>query len=83
MNIYDLFAEIAPPRALQIKPEHYAEGVLTLAASLEPNLNDKGPGFAGSIASLLMLSAWGTIALRLFPGVNECAVMNASGAIIT
>ncbi len=65
MNVDDLFAEIAPARVLQIKPVHYAEGVLTLAAPLEPNLNDKGTGFAGSMASLLMLSAWGVITLRL------------------
>jgi thioesterase domain-containing protein len=74
-TLENLFREIVPAQALQIKPAHYADGQLTLTAPLAPNRNDKGTGFAGSIASMLMLAGWGTITLRLQEAGVDADVM--------
>ncbi|MCK4565641.1 MAG: YiiD C-terminal domain-containing protein, partial [Verrucomicrobia bacterium] len=43
----------------------YSNGCLELTAPLQPNINDKGTAFAGSISSLLVLAGWGVVTLRL------------------
>jgi thioesterase domain-containing protein len=60
-----LFQDIAPARAMQISVSSYSNEGLELAAPLQPNINDKGTAFAGSISSLLVLAGWGVITLRL------------------
>ncbi len=51
--------------AMQIDEIEYSGGLLRLGAPLEPNLNDKGTGFAGSIASIATLSGWCLLTLWL------------------
>lgn len=51
-----LSARIAPVRALGLEVES-AEPVI-IAAPLEPNINDKGSGFAGSLFSVAALAGW-------------------------
>jgi len=51
--------------AMQIDEIDYADNQLHLGAPLEPNLNDKGTGFAGSIASIATLSGWCLLTLWL------------------
>lgn len=51
--------------AMQIDEIHYIGNQLHLSAPLEPNLNDKGTGFAGSIASIATLSGWCLLTLWL------------------
>ncbi len=51
--------------AMQIDKIDYSGGQLRLSAPLEPNLNDKGTGFAGSIASIATLSGWCLLTLWL------------------
>ena len=51
--------------AMQIDEIEYSGGQLRLGAPLEPNLNDKGTGFAGSIASIATLSGWCLLTLWL------------------
>jgi len=51
--------------AMQIDEIEYSGGQLILGAPLEPNLNDKGTGFAGSIASIATLSGWCLLTLWL------------------
>ena len=51
--------------AMQIDEIHYTGNQLQLSAPLEPNLNDKGTGFAGSIASIATLSGWCLLTLWL------------------
>jgi len=60
-----LFADIIPAQALGISVSAYRSGRIELTAPLAANLNDKGTGFAGSIASILLLTGWGVITLRL------------------
>ncbi|HYM42623.1 MAG TPA: YiiD C-terminal domain-containing protein [Steroidobacteraceae bacterium] len=51
-----LSARIAPVRALGLEVES-AEPVI-VAAPLEPNVNDKGTAFAGSLFSVAALAGW-------------------------
>jgi thioesterase domain-containing protein len=51
-----LSARIAPARALGLAVE--ATEPVTIAAPLEPNLNDKGTAFAGSLFSVAALAGW-------------------------
>jgi thioesterase domain-containing protein len=54
-----LSARIAPARALGLEVE--AADPVTIAAPLEPNLNDKGTGFAGSLYSVAALAGWAQV----------------------
>jgi thioesterase domain-containing protein len=51
-----LSARIAPARALGLSVE--ATEPVTIAAPLEPNVNDKGTAFAGSLFSVAALAGW-------------------------
>lgn len=53
-----LLAAIPLARAMQVRITGF-EGVrVMLEAPLAPNINDKGTGFAGSLATLVTLSGW-------------------------
>ncbi|KAF1013384.1 MAG: hypothetical protein GAK31_03533 [Stenotrophomonas maltophilia] len=52
-------------RAMQIRLDGYAESVLRITAPLAANVNDKGNAFGGSLASVLTLSGWALVSLRL------------------
>jgi len=54
-----LTARIAPARALGVRLE--AVDPVTISAPLEPNLNDKGTGFAGSLFSVAALAGWALV----------------------
>jgi len=54
-----LTARIAPARALGITVE--ATDPVVIAAPLEPNLNDKGTAFAGSLFSVAALAGWAQV----------------------
>lgn len=54
-----LSARIAPARALGLTVEATEPVVIT--APLEPNLNDKGTGFAGSLFSVAALAGWAQV----------------------
>lgn len=53
-----ILGSIALARAMQLRVESFDGERLVLVAPLEPNLNDKGTGFAGSLATLATLSGW-------------------------
>jgi thioesterase domain-containing protein len=52
-------------RAMGIRVLRYDGATLVLGAPLEPNVNDKGTAFGGSLYSLLVLAGWGLIRLKL------------------
>lgn len=52
-------------RAMQIQLDGYADGMLRITAPLAANVNDKGNAFGGSLASVLTLSGWALVSLRL------------------
>lgn len=45
-------------RAMQARLEHRDETGLSIVAPLEPNINDKGIAFGGSMAALAALTGW-------------------------
>lgn len=75
MDIQTLFNEIVPAQAMQISPVEYTDRKLILSAPLEPNLNDKGTGFAGSISSMLVLAGWAVITIGLKEAGMDADVM--------
>jgi thioesterase domain-containing protein len=52
-------------RAMDVRVLDYDGNRLALGAPLAPNVNDKGNAFGGSLSSLLTLSAWGLVNLKL------------------
>lgn len=61
----DLLADIVPAQALQISVSNHWKNGIELSAPLEPNLNDKGTAFAGSISSMLTLAGWALMTREL------------------
>jgi thioesterase domain-containing protein len=52
-------------KAMGIRVSSFDRRGLTLTAPRAPNVNDKGTGFAGSVATLLTLSGWAMLELLL------------------
>ncbi len=53
-----ILESIALARAMQVRVASFDGECLILTAPLAPNLNDKGTGFAGSLATLATLAGW-------------------------
>jgi len=70
----EILADIPLARAMQLQIAAYQPDGLTLLAPLAPNINDKGCAFGGSLASLLTLSCWALIVLRLRAAGEDCDV---------
>jgi thioesterase domain-containing protein len=69
-----LLRAIPLAQAMRIALRAYDGESLTLAAPLQPNSNDKGCAFGGSLASLTTLAGWGVVALRLKSLGMNCEV---------
>ncbi|WP_409525805.1 YiiD C-terminal domain-containing protein [Nitrincola sp. MINF-07-Sa-05] len=67
--------------AMQIDQLSLNDRVLTLSAPLSANINDKGTGFAGSLAALSTLSGWCLTTLYLRSQGLDCDVMIAESQI--
>ncbi len=52
-------------RAMQLSVTRFSGGEIEMRAPLQPNINDKGCAFGGSMASLMTLAGWGLIELGL------------------
>jgi thioesterase domain-containing protein len=53
-----LYLKIPITKAMGIRVEEYGPSKVRLSAKLQPNINDKGTAFGGSISSLLTLCGW-------------------------
>ena len=53
-----LHNEIPLTKMMEIKVQEYNEKELITTAPLEPNINDKGTAFGGSLATMTISSAW-------------------------
>ena len=73
-HLDSLLAAIPLTRTMQIGLRGYDGDSLTLAAPLEPNVNDKGCAFGGSLASVTTLAGWGLIALKLKSLGLDCEI---------
>ncbi|WP_330217637.1 YiiD C-terminal domain-containing protein [Endozoicomonas numazuensis] len=45
-------------QTMQLQFDGFDNGVLTMSCPLEPNINDKGTGFGGSIGALATICGW-------------------------
>jgi thioesterase domain-containing protein len=69
-----ILSEIPLARAMQLSLRAYDGAQLTIAAPLEPNINDKGCAFGGSLVSLMTLAGWSVVVLKLKDIGRECDV---------
>jgi len=56
-----LHHKIPITEAMDVKVEEFGPSRVRLSARLEPNVNDKGTAFGGSISSLMTLCGWSTM----------------------
>lgn len=74
--------EIPLSRDMGVTVTSMENGALELGAPLEPNLNHKRTAFGGSLYSLAVLSAWGTVRRILKDArLDDCHVVIVEGAL--
>jgi len=66
-------------RAMRAHVEYADPNRLALTAPLEPNLNDKGTAFGGSMAAIAALTGWAltTLALREHGEIAEIVIVDS------
>ncbi|NVJ53651.1 MAG: YiiD C-terminal domain-containing protein [Campylobacteraceae bacterium] len=65
-----LHKQIPLTKYMQISPEEIKEDKLITTAPIEPNINDKQTGFAGSLSTLVTISAWSACYLVIEEQLN-------------
>ncbi|KRG63716.1 thioesterase [Stenotrophomonas humi] len=70
-----------PVAAMDIRIAGYDNGVLRMHAPLLANVNDKGNAFGGSLASVMTLSGWALVSLRLAMAGKDAEVYVADSSI--
>ena len=65
LRIEQRLLAMPPVRALALRLDGYDGTRLRLAAPLTANINDKGNAFGGSLASVMTLSAWALVSVKL------------------
>ncbi|WP_449465391.1 YiiD C-terminal domain-containing protein [Stenotrophomonas humi] len=70
-----------PVAAMDIRIAGYDNGVLRMHAPLSANVNDKGNAFGGSLASVMTLSGWALVSLRLAMAGKDAEVYVADSSI--
>ena len=76
-----LFNDMPPVSAMQIRATGFDDEVLQLQAPLAANVNDKQCAFGGSLASLMTLAGWGWLMLKLREAGMEAEVYVADSSI--
>lgn len=76
-----LFTDMPPVAAMQIRAAQFDGDVLRLHAPLAANVNDKRCAFGGSLASLMTLAGWGWLMLKLGEAGVEAEVYVADSQI--
>ena len=70
-----LYLEIPMTKYMQLKFEKIDKEYLYTTAPLLPNINDKGTGFAGSLSTLVTISAWSLCYLEAKKlGFDKCMI---------
>lgn len=70
-----LSANVPLARAANIRVEAYDGATLRARAPLEPNINDKGTAFGGSLYNLCVTTGWGMTSLK-------CGELDLRGDIV-
>lgn len=76
-----LFDDMPPVSAMQIRATGFDDDVLRLQAPLAANVNDKRCAFGGSLASLMTLAGWGWLMLKLREAGMDAEVYVADSSI--
>lgn len=74
-------AAMPPVAAMGIRISGYENGVLRMQAPLATNINDKGNAFGGSLASVMTLSGWALVSLRMALAGHDAEVYVADSSI--
>lgn len=61
--------------AMQIRVADLADDAICITAPLDPNRNDKGTGFGGSLASIATLAGWGLMHSALTRRGTPCDIV--------
>jgi thioesterase domain-containing protein len=61
-----LFAQMPPVQAMQIRALYFDGKTLQVVAPLSANLNDKACAFGGSLVSIMTMAAWGLLNVKLW-----------------
>lgn len=62
---------------MEVSFDQFQEGELVISCPLEPNINDKGTAFGGSIAALATICGWLYTTLYARTRVEDCAAVIA------
>lgn len=73
--------DIPLARAMDLRIHAWDGDSLSMAAPLQPNINDKGCAFGGSLASLMTVSGWALAVLALEARQLDCDVFVARSEV--
>jgi thioesterase domain-containing protein len=80
-TLRDYCRSMPPVAAMQVGVAGYDGERLRLTAPLSANVNDKGNAFGGSLTSLMTVTGWGLVTLRLQLAGLKAEVYVADSAI--
>lgn len=80
-QLQETLTAMPPVAAMGIHITAYENGVLRMQAPLDSNVNDKGNAFGGSLASVMTLSGWALVSLRLALADKQAEVYVADSSI--
>lgn len=67
--------------AMDLQLADHDDDTISLQVPLEPNVNDKGCAFGGSLVSLMTLSGWALVELALRRRGDDCDVFVAESTV--
>jgi len=73
--------DIPLSRAMDLRLVSLNNKTLQLVAPLQPNINDKGTAFGGSLAALMTLAAWGVVWIACKRDKLDCDIVIHKGEI--
>lgn len=80
-TLRDYCRSMPPVAAMQVGVAGYDGECLRLTAPLSVNVNDKGSAFGGSLTSLMTVTGWGLVTLRLQLAGLKAEVYVADSAV--
>lgn len=64
-------------KSMEVSFDQFQQGELIISCPLEPNINDKGTAFGGSIAALATICGWLYTTLYARTHIEDCAAVIA------
>jgi thioesterase domain-containing protein len=76
-----LHLKIPVTKAMGVTVEEFGPSKVRLAAKIQPNINDKGTAFGGSISSLMTLCGWSMAFCIMMGEVTEAQIVVQKSSI--